>query len=280
MDLRRTLLFLTLILSSALLFGQAPADDHYRIGPGDVLKIDVFQLDELDATVRVSTNGAVTLPLLGPLQLESLTVPEAELLIAQNLADRELVNQPQVAIFVEEYSSNSVSVQGAVERPGVYPLTRRTTLLEILGQAGGVKAERGGQIVVLRSREDTETSHLEIDLDQLLLDGNPEANIPLVAGDIVLVPQERKQKVYVSGAVTRPGAVDFSATQGITVLQAVTAAGGAGPRANLKNVTIVRRGAQGEQTRIEVNLKAVQKGKEDDQTLEANDTVIVGEWFL
>jgi len=278
--LRRTLLFLMLALSPGILAAQTPIDDNYRIGPGDVLKVDVFELSELGATVRVSSNGAVTLPLLGPLQIEGLTVPEAEEMIARELAEQELVNQPQVTIFVEEYTSSSISVQGAVERPGVYPLTRRASLLDILGQAGGVKAERGSRVVVLRSREDTGSTRLEIDLDRLLVDGDAEANIPLVAGDIVIVPQERKQRVYVSGAVTRPGAVEFSATQGITVLQAVTAAGGAGPRANLKNVTIVRRTESGEQVRIQVNLKAVQKGKEQDQGLQPNDTVIVGEWFL
>jgi polysaccharide export outer membrane protein len=252
----------------------------YRIGPGDVLQLEVFQLDELDSRARVTEDGHVTLPLLGRVQVGGLGLSEAEALIARMLAEGGLIRDPQVSLFVEDFVSSSVSVQGAVERPGVYPLDRGKTLLEAIGDAGGVKSDRGSRILVIRAGPDGAQERMEIDLDSLIVEGDPSANIPLQARDIVIVPQLAQAQVYVSGAVNKPGAVEFSSADGITVLQAVTSAGGSDPRANLRNVTIVRRSAGGGQERIEVNLKAIKKGKAEDIMLKPNDTVIVGEWFL
>jgi polysaccharide export outer membrane protein len=252
----------------------------YRIGPGDVLQLEVFQLDELDSRARVTEDGHVTLPLLGRVQVGGLGLSEAEELIARLLTDGGLIRDPQVSLFVEDFVSSSVSVQGAVERPGVYPLDRGKTLLEAIGDAGGVKSDRGSRILVIRPGAEGEQERMEIDLDSLIVEGDPSANIALQARDIVIVPQLAQAQVYVSGAVNKPGAVEYSSADGITVLQAVTSAGGTDPRANLRNVTIVRRGADGGQERIEVNLKAIKKGKAPDILLKPNDTVIVGEWFL
>ncbi len=96
----------------------------------------------------------------------------------------------------------------------------------------------------------------------------------------MVVPVARALRVYVTGAVRNPGAVDYSSSEGITVLQAITAAGGPTERANLKKVTIKRRNSDGTEEVIPINAKRIQNGKDPDQPLERNDTVVVGEWLL
>jgi polysaccharide export outer membrane protein len=196
------------------------------------------------------------------------------------LVDRELVNNPQVSIFVEESVSRTVSVQGAVARPGQYPLEGRSNLLDLLGAAGGLSEKRGSTIVILRTDRDGSQSNIEVDAEALVERGDYTLNIGLRAGDIVMVPQPRDLRIYVTGAVVRPGPVDYLSTEGITVLQAITAAGGATERANERKVHIIRTLTEGIQERIKVNLKKVRAGKAEDHRLLKNDTVVVGEWFL
>jgi polysaccharide export outer membrane protein len=250
------------------------------IGPGDLLEVEVFGLEELSREVRVLGDGTVTLPLLGSFRIEGYTVPEAEGAIAEMLASRRLVNDPQVSILVAESVSGGVSVQGAVLKPGVYQIFGGSSLLELLGRAGGLSDERGSKILVLRRGEGDAQERLEIDADGLVEEGDVTANIELRPGDVVVVPVARKLRVYVTGAVTKPGAVEYSSSEGITVLQAITAAGGPTQRANLKKVTINRRLSDGTEERIKVNLKKIQQGKESDVSLQRNDTVVVAEWWL
>lgn len=257
---------------------------EYRIGPGDLLEISVFGLDDFDRTVRVLRDGSISLPLLGSLPVLDMTLAEASSLVGGALSERQLVNDPQVTCFVKEYISRGVSVQGAVEKPGVYQMIQQRTLLEILGEAGGLSGREndraGQQIFVVRKASGGEQTRIEIDADLLVNQGRAELNIPLFPGDVILVPFAQKYRVYVSGAVARPGPVDYLSSDGITVLQAVTAAGGPTERGNLGNVKILRRLADGSETRIEVNVKKIRKGKQEDVQLARNDTVIVGEWFF
>ena len=257
---------------------------EYRIGPGDLLEISVFGLDEFDRTVRVLRDGSLSLPLLGTVRVAQMTLQEAEATVAGMLRERQLVNDPQVSLFVKDYVSRGVSVQGAVASPGVYQMIQQRSLLEILGEAGGVSGREndraGDRIFVIRKTVDGGQRRIEIDAEQLVNQGRADLNILLLPGDVVLVPFAQRNRVYVSGAVNRPGPVEYLSSEGITVLQAITAAGGPTERGNLGNVTILRRGADGSETRTRVDVKKIRKGKQPDVGLERNDTVIVGEWFF
>ena len=289
----RVLLLLTLSLAPLSAQGEptsplSPEEtpsgaSHYRIGPQDVLSIEVFGLAEIDRRVRVLGDGSVSLPLLGSFQVAGMSPQAVQQRVAQMLIDRELVNDPQVSVFVEEYKSSTVSLQGAVQKPGLYPLIGPRTLLEILSEAGGTlggQANRAGaEIIILR--RDTAGALRRIRLSaELLLEGDPASNIYLEAGDVVLLPHAQRHRIYVTGAVRSPGPVEFSSSEGITVLQAVSAAGGPNERANQNKVHIVRRLADGSQERINVDLKKIRKGRAPDVVLENNDTVVVGEWFF
>ena len=250
------------------------------VGPGDILEISVLGVDELSRKVRVLGDGTITMPLLGNFPIAGFTVKEAEDAIGRALADKQLVNEPQVSIFVAESVSGSVTVQGAVVKPGVYELFGQRTLLEVLGRAGGLNRERGAEIIVLRRGETGAQESLLVDATRLVEEGDVSLNLQLEPGDIVMVPVARNLRVYVTGAVTRPGAVEYSSSEGITILQAVTAAGGPTERANLKKVTLRRRLDDGTEESLEINLKKIQNGKEPDIPLERNDTIVVGEWLL
>lgn len=258
---------------------QEPSAD-FRIGPEDVLSIDVFGLDDLDRKVRVLSDGSISLPLLGTFSIAGLTLSETEQKIERMLRDKQLVKAPEVTIFVEEFVSSTVSVQGAVVKPGVYQLIGNKTLLDVLGEAGGIDANSGRMIFILRKASTGEKEWIEIDSERLTDQGDLTLDIPLRAGDVVMVPHAKSFRVYVTGAVERPGPVDFSSSEGITVLQAMTAAGGPTARANLGKVHVIRRLAEGGQERIDVNIKRIRKGRDEDLPLQRNDTVVVGEWFF
>ena len=109
---------------------------QYRIGEEDLLEIRVFGVDQLSSTVRVDPRGQVTPPLIGPVTVAGLTAQGAESLIAALLRESYLQN-PQVSLFIKEYTTQRVTVEGAVNRPGVYPLRGASTLLTSLALAGG-----------------------------------------------------------------------------------------------------------------------------------------------
>lgn len=259
---------------------ESQSSEALAVGPGDVLEVSVLGIEELSRRVRVLGDGTVTLPLLGNFRIAGFTVKGAEDLIARMLTSKKLVNDPQVSIFMAESVSAAISIQGAVQTPGSYDLVGGGTLLELIGQAGGVTQDRGAKILVIRGSETAEQETLEINASQLIDEGDVSQNIGLKAGDIVVVPVARQLRVYVTGAVRSPGAVDYSSSEGITVLQAIIAAGGPTERANLKKVTIKRRNSDETEEVIPVNAKRIQNGKDQDLALERNDTVVVGEWLL
>lgn len=108
----------------------------YRIGPLDLLEVTVFQVEDLNRTVRVNTSGKISLPLVGTVDAGGKTVSELESDIAARLSE-EFLQSPQVSVFVKEFTSQRITVEGAVKQPGVYPITGRTSLLQAIAMAKG-----------------------------------------------------------------------------------------------------------------------------------------------
>jgi len=140
-------------------------NSDYRIGPEDLLDIQVFGVSELSRTVRVSSRGFISLPLLGEVKVAGLTSPGLENRLAELLA-KDYLQNPQVSVFIKEYTSQRVTVSGAVTKPGVYPLKGRTTLLQAIAIAGGLddKASPSDQITVFRSPPEGGKQTLEFNL--------------------------------------------------------------------------------------------------------------------
>jgi polysaccharide export outer membrane protein len=249
------------------------------VGAEDLLEISVFEIPDLNRTVRVSTRGTISLPLLGEIRVAGLTPTELEGRLRDELGRRYL-QDPQVSVFVREHGSSKVSVLGAVGKPGVYEMIGPRTLLQILSQAGGLTDHAAAELFLIRGDADGGTERMPIDVRDLMASRDPALNVTIRSGDIVSVPIEEDIYIYVDGAVRQPGRVDHPASRSITLLQAIAKAGGTTDRANLKEIQVLRKGGDGTQTVMQVNLKRIRKGKDPDPILQDGDIVVVQETFF
>ena len=265
------------VLLSVLVFPQEKTTLEYKIGPKDLLEISVFGLDELNRTVRVSEDGTITLPLVGEVKVEGLTKTGLEKKLSELLEEKYLHN-PQVTVFIREYQSTRVSVLGAVRNPGLYELLGRETLMLIISQAGGLTAEAGDEIIIMRQRADGTSNSLKISIDDLFVKGDATLNVPLQPNDIVNVPIDKTVFVYVMGQVNRPGALEVKRSNIPTLLQAIAQAGGFSERASKGRVLIKRKDEKtGREIKIKVNVKSIIKRRKKDIQLLENDVVFVPE---
>ena len=261
----------------ALTLSDARTD--YRIGRQDLLEIKVFDVEELNQTVRVSDDGSISMPLLGRLVVSGLTKTELEQMLARLLGER-YVRDPQVTVFVREYESKKIAVTGAVKKPGTFEMLGRKTLLEMISMAGGLDTDLGKEIIVFRQAEDRPTERIALDLDQLVYRADPALNLVLQPNDIVYVPVVEKMRIFVSGAVRNPDVYEVPRDEPVTVLKAVTLAGGPTIRAAEKHVQILRTDAAGQRVVLDVDLKRVKRGKSEDPLLREGDIVLVPESFF
>lgn len=247
--------------------------NDYRIGPKDLLEITVFELPELNQTVRVSEDGSITLSLLGRVEVAGLTAQELERKLA-SLLDKQYTKGAHVTVFIREYQK--VSVNGAVGRPGMYELVGPTTLLQIIAQAGGLTAQAMTELFVFRQGEDDKQTKITIRLGDLMTSGNPELNIEVRPKDVITIPIDQMQNVFLYGEVRNPGAIPYLSSKKITLLQAIAQAGGTTEWAKKSRVMIKRKDNKtGKEMKINVNLKNMINGKIADIVLEEGDVVIV-----
>lgn len=257
-------------------WGQEKDTVEFKIGAKDLLEISVFGLEELNRTVRVSEEGKISLPLLGEIQVEGLTKTELEKKLSQLLEEKYLQN-PHVTVFIKEYQSKRVFMLGAVGKPGPYELLGRQTLLHLISQAGGLTNDAGDEIIIIRKLQDSTNTSFRIPIDDLILEGDTELNIPLEPDDIVNIPADKAVFVYVFGQVRNPGALEVKKSNMPTLLRAIAQAGGFTDRASKSGVIIKRIDQEGKETQIKVNVKDIIKGKRKDIPLKENDLVYVPE---
>jgi len=156
----------------------------YRVGPNDLLEVEVFGVPDLKRTVRVNSSGMVSLALVGNLSLAGLTAQQAEAIIAAKYAEKYL-QDPQVSVFIKEFTTQRITIEGAVAKPGIYPVTGQLTLLRALALAGG-----GGQfadlteIMLFRSVAQGPQQTLSFDLERIR---KGEAADPVIVADDVIV---------------------------------------------------------------------------------------------
>jgi polysaccharide export outer membrane protein len=218
----------------------APAAE-YRIGPGDVLRVVVYQNPDLQLETRVTDAGLVSYPLLGSLRVAGLTINDLERLIADGLRNGNFVRQPQVTVALLQVRAHQVSVLGQVNRPGRYPLeTANMRLTEVLATAGGV-APSGSDVVVLSGQREGKPFRAEIDLPTLFATAGGEKDVSVLNGDTVWV--DRQPIVYIYGEVQRPGPMRLE--REMTLLQALATGGGLTSRGTEKGVRVHRKAADG-----------------------------------
>ena len=162
----------------------------YRVGPQDLIEITVFQVPDLSRTVRVNSGGQISLPLIGVVQAGGLTIKQLEAEIGRKLSEKYLQN-PQVTAFVKEFTSQRVTLEGAVAKPGIYPLTGRTTLLQAIAMSGGLdKLADPRGIVVFRQISGKKMGAV-FDLRNIRTGKDED---PLIYGDDIIVVEQSGSK--------------------------------------------------------------------------------------
>ena len=160
-----------------------PVEDDYRIGSQDLLEIQVFGVQDLKREVRVNGKGLIGMPLIGTVHIAGLTTNEAETLIA-GLYRKTYLQNPEVSVFVKEFTRQRFTIEGAVAKPGMYPLKGPTTLLQGLALAGGQGSLSDLSDVVLFRTEDGERRATRLDVNKIR---SAEAPDPLLQADDLIV---------------------------------------------------------------------------------------------
>jgi polysaccharide biosynthesis/export protein len=268
------------VLGILLIAVAAPAQQEppalqvtdYRIGPKDLLEITVFGLPELSQTVRVSEDGSITMSILGRVEVSGLTAQELERKLA-SILDQQYTKEARVTVFIKEYQK--VSVIGAVGKPGMYELVGPTTLLMAIAQAGGLTNQAMNDVYIYRQTPDGKQTIIAVSLEDLA-NGKQDLNLVLQPKDVISIPIDRTQNVFVYGEVKTPGAIPYLSSKRITLMQAIAQAGGPTEWAKTSKIMIKRKDRKsGKEMKINVNLKNVIRGKVADIVLEEGDVVIV-----
>lgn len=246
---------------------QGVTSPMLRLGPGDLLEINVYNVPELSTRARVGNSGDIYLPLIDYVHVGDLTVEEAQAVIQKRLEDGGFVRSAHVTLMVDESASDGVTILGEVGRPGIYPAVGERRLYDFISAAGGFTTAASRKISVVHRNQTTATT---LDLPRNLSD-NLEDNIDILPGDTITVP--RAPIIYVVGDVGRPAGLLVD-NGSLTVLQAIALAGGANHTAKMGSVRIIRKGPAG-MTETKVPLKKMLEAKAPDLTLQADDILFV-----
>lgn len=249
----------------------------YVIGAGDLLVISVLNLSEVEkAKVRVGAEGFIRLPLVDTVKANGLTARQLETTLAR-LFGAEYLHDPQVSVFIEEYRSQRVAVLGEVNKPGIYEVSDRRMLTDMLAQAGGLSKEADRVIYVLRKHDGAGTvpsgsgDLLKIDLDELLLGLDPALNVRVSSGDVISVP--KSGEFLLGGAVLKAGPYPLKGK--LTVDQAIYFGEGLKAEADLTEIEVLRfDGSKAEL--LKIDLERLQQEGKPGLLLQKNDVVFVG----
>ena len=273
--------FLQILLVAICVCAQQPADDRYRIGPGDVLDIRIFNKPQLSReAVRVEGNGMIRMPLIeADIQAGCLTEGE----LAKEISTRyaKYYKNLQVDVFIKEYHSQQVAIIGAVNDQSRFELQRRVRLLELLTYAKGPSTKAGQTINIVHStnpspckqadESDASAAFSSYKLNDVL-QGDPKSNPYLQTGDIVTIPEA--DQVYVVGNVFMP--LTIALKEPITLTRAIAMAGGLKQDTSKDKIRILRQ-EPGTAIRKEiiVDLSAIEKKHSEDLALVPNDIIDV-----
>lgn len=247
--------------------------EQYRVGGGDVLEIAVFGHDDLSRLATVQPSGAITLPLLGEVQVAELTATEIKRKLA-SLLERDYLVNPQIEVKVHDFQSQFVTVLGEANSPGRKPLRGPTRLIDVLVEAGGFTPRASGQVTITRAEgfgSGEREMRVSLSAGSPSLQDQINLELPMRHGDIVTA--SAKAYVTVEGEVTRPGRYVLDID--LTLMGVISTAGGL-TRFGSEKIKIRRVDPKtGETTLVTVNLKDVRKGKEQDLPLEPNDVISI-----
>ncbi len=225
------------------------ADNDYRMGTGDVLRITVYGQPDLTTDARVGENGSITFPLIGDVKLAGTTPAQGETEIAKRLSKGGFILEPFVSLNVVQYRGQQISVLGRVNRPGQFTLEKISRVTDVLALAGGVVGDGADTVTLVRTK-DGKADYRDIDLIALFQPGGEASNERVLDGDIINVA--RQPMFYIYGEVQRPGA--FRLERDMSVVQALSMGGGVTARGTQRGIKILRRDAKGVMQQLDTQL--------------------------
>lgn len=245
--------------------------EKLKLSPGYLLEMDIYNVPEMTTQLRIDAAGFVTIPLIGLVHLDGDTVPQAQDAIANLLIDKKMLKNPQVTLNVLQFSSKYVSVLGEVQSPGRIELLAPESLGDVLSLAGGETIQAGSDVEIQHpvGNGEIESRHIEYVQGK---DSAPLQSVLVEPGDTVLV--HRAGIIYVLGAVNRPGGYLMADGGSLSVVEAVTLAGGTSLQASTRWVLIVRR-QEGGLVQIKVPLGKMETGGAVPFQLQLNDALYV-----
>ena len=242
----------------------------YILGPGDLIQVTVFETQDLNTEVRISSRGQISLPLLGTVEVRNLTAAEAEEKI-ENLLAAKYLQDPHVSIFIKEHVSKQITLVGSFKKPGTYDYVSKRKLLDVIAIAEGLTEKAGSSAYITRFDETTKMNkNYFIDLDELIRKGNMAQNIMVMGGDVIFIPETGQ--CFVDGAVRKPGT--YPIRSGMTITEVVTLAGGLAGYADTDKIKLIRLMGPGKERQVlSLSYNDLQAGVGDSLLIKDQDII-------
>jgi polysaccharide biosynthesis/export protein len=239
---------------------------------GDLLDIIVFDTPELSGRFRVNPKGDIQLPLAGTLHVAGTTVAEITDAVTRQFKDAGILVNPQVTVFVAEFTRRTITISGEVRTPGLYPITSPRTLIDTLTMAGGLNDAASRTVSIVHAADPKNIIHVTLNVGAQTPESIEQGRMEILPGDLIFIA--RSGIVYVVGELARPGGYQVEHNNRLTLLDAVALAGGPTRVANLANARLIRRSATGREE-LKINMKRVLYGDGPDMLLADGDILYV-----
>jgi polysaccharide biosynthesis/export protein len=239
------------------------------ITAGQLVHVMVFHAPDFSLTIRVSASGEIAVPLLGPLRIGGLNSEGASSLIASELKQHRLINDPHVTVTVDS-SASEITILGEVRAPGIYPPPAKHLLSDILAEAGGLTANTGRVIEI--SNDENPDKKVDVPWDPTM-HNTINYDRPVHPGDRILV--RACGIAYVGGNVHKPGAYSLCGSPQITLSELIAMAGGVSPLSSEKHTYLIHTDPDGKRIAEEINVDKVLTAKLADPIVREDDVIYV-----
>ena len=242
------------------------------IGSGDLINISMYDSPDLSGSYRVDEKGDISVPLLGLVPVEGQTAEEVGATMEKRYVEADILKpfKAHASVFIAEYATQGILVNGEVKTPGLFPALGIRMFSDVMTAAGGVNGAASTKVIIIRKSDPDHPMTVEY---------NPEALTPVVPklqifpGDTITVP--RAGIVYILGKVMRPGGYVLEGRRALSVEVAMALAGGSGPAAKMSHAHLVRTLDDGRREDIILNINRIQNAKAPDVVLKDGDILFI-----
>lgn len=260
-------LLVTLIVAIMACAQSQTSTETYRLKPEDVLTIQIYRVDQVNAIVPIGPDGNISAPFVGTFKAAGKTIKELEHELSVAYSEKLNLKDPIVSVTIREFRAIKAAASGFVSKPGNYVLRPNDRVLDLLAHAGGTSTD--GQVDLTRAylikRESNE--RIPIDMEALILYNDATQNYLIEDGDILVIPPTRQQPVTVGGRVQQSGPQPYR--QSMRLSEVLTAAGEIERRSKMSRVQVFRRlPGQNKVLAIQANMVDFHNGKDPRQDIE------------